>query len=132
MMESKFKRGDRVRIVRYGSPHYIAKADYSESSKFYARLGHEMESMLMWGVKPSKEELDKIVGQDVPNHIISEDEKGWWCDLHPKIVGQEGIVAGSYADLYGASKDEDYRSYSIDGIPEKCAWYNEEQLEAVN
>ena len=130
-MESKFKPGDKVRIVGYGSPHYVAKSDYPESSKYFARMQHEMESMLMWGVKPSEEELDKVVGQEKPNNIIREEANGWWCDLSPSLVGQEGVVKGSYAHLYGASTDADYHSYHVDGIKQKCAWYKEYQLELV-
>lgn len=51
------------------------------------------------------------------------DKSGW--DMIPQIVGKEGLVSevllsqGEY-------------SYSVKGIPEKHAWYYEDQLEMIN
>jgi hypothetical protein len=133
MKESRYKPLQKVRIVKYGHPYYVRKESYKEESKYYARIGVEIEHRLLWGTEPSEEVLRAIVGEDKPQHIITETEDMWICDMSPELVGQEGTVQGSYAFLYGDedSPDKDFKQYSVNGIKGKNAWYDEEQLESV-
>ena len=57
--------------------------------------------------------------------IISEDENIIWNDMQSEIVGKYGVV-DKVTETQGITK------YSLDGIPQKSAWYNEEQLELEN
>lgn len=56
-------------------------------------------------------------------------------DILSGIVGKVGTVLGSYRDVYpqycqsdGSDTQHDHQ-YHVDGIPEKCAWYLENQLQ---
>ena len=85
-MESKFKAGDKVKVINYGHLYYSSTE----------------------GIK----------------------------DASPYIVGQKGIVRGSYFDLFPTfcvndTTDRNKHIYDVDGIPRKCAWYNEDQLELI-
>jgi hypothetical protein len=46
-------------------------------------------------------------------------------DIRPEVVGKEGIICK-------AELTQDVPTYAIEGIPEKHAWYSEDQLEMVN
>lgn len=87
-MITKFKEGDKVKIVKYGAP--------------------------IWEHKNS--------GLNLPYPIIEENETTWWKDMLPQIVGRTGIIREATI-TQGISK------YAIDGIPEKCSWYHDSQLE---
>jgi len=58
-------------------------------------------------------------------------------DLAPELVGQIGMVEGSYADLseknnWGSPRNHNSeKSYTLSGIKGKTAWYDESQLELV-
>lgn len=81
---AKFKIGDHVHVVNYGSKIWMFK------------------------------------GQPQPKHkmpIISENEEIAWYDMLPEIVGKKGTVREVY-----------HGQYALDGIPEKTAWYNDNQL----
>lgn len=43
-------------------------------------------------------------------------------DMTPEIIGKEGIICIANGG---------YQGYAINGIPEKHAWYNEDQLELI-
>ena len=79
-MEAKFKTGDRVRIIKYGSLAIV------------------------------------------PN----ESNKSTLTDLDPGLVNKEGIIDK-------CSFDPTYcrYQYTINGIPEKYGWYEEDQLELI-
>ena len=51
--------------------------------------------------------------------------KTFEMDSCPNLIGKVGIIVE-------ATKTQNINQYSIEGIPEKYAWYNEEQLEMVN
>lgn len=53
-----------------------------------------------------------------------ETDKIRCIDLNPELVGKEGIISE-------ASISQGEWSYAVDGIPEKCAWYDEDQLEMI-
>lgn len=84
-MKPKFKIGDKVKVIKYGS--------------------------LLWRFK-SEENMPTA-------RIYREEGNVEWIDINPQIIGKEGIVAsvGTYV--------------AVDGIPEKFAWYDEEQLELI-
>lgn len=44
-------------------------------------------------------------------------------DINPYIVGKEGVISEISSHIP--------RMYSVDGIEEKAAWYNEDQLEKL-
>jgi hypothetical protein len=54
-----------------------------------------------------------------------KDGKTFEMDSCPDLIGKVGIVVK-------ATETQNINQYAIEGIPEKYAWYNEEQLEMVN
>jgi hypothetical protein len=62
-------------------------------------------------------------------HIIHhyKSETGNWAaeDISPDIVGKEGVVREV------SNSQPGWVTYALDGIPEKTAWYNQNQLELV-
>jgi len=56
--------------------------------------------------------------------IISEDENIIHYDSLPEIVGKEGVISKTTI-----TQERPY--YAIEGISEKHAWYNEDQLELI-
>lgn len=74
----------------------------------------------------NKSEFKKedFVNKDYCN-FLGENDNSLFVDFLHKIIGQEGIINGW-------TKTQDIVQYSIEGIPRKCAWYDEEQLEIVN
>lgn len=133
----KFKIGDKVRIVNYGHSTYFSKSNYYELSKGINQTTIPVETYLMWGKKMTDEEINKIEGSYKPENIITETDDLWCCDMSPELVGKEGIIEGSYYDLCGKETDlpeiklRKQREYSIIGIPEKCAWFYEDQIELI-
>jgi uncharacterized protein YodC (DUF2158 family) len=87
MNNSKFKVGDEVHIIKYGS--------------------------LFWSYEKESNSFP----------VISENkEKGYKVyDSDPELVGQTGIVCK-------VTKTQGKFEYALEG-PNKCAWYDEEQLE---
>jgi hypothetical protein len=135
MKEQKFKPGDRVRVIKYGHPIWISKAMWTDMAQAEAHF-KEAEYELWSGSPPET----PIQPKEKPDNILSEDGNIWTVDMRPEIVGREGIVKGSYADMIesgdpryaGGSRDERNQStYIVDGIPEKSAWYDEQQLELI-
>lgn len=63
-----------------------------------------------------------------PDNILFENEYIYRIDMMPQIVGKEGIIKGSYFDLYGNGRKDEY---CIEGIPGKTSWYNQAQLEPI-
>lgn len=127
-MESKFKPGDKVIVKGYGAPYWISKENYKDMAKAEAAWSTTQRQLRYGQAYPPAMPKEK------PDNIISEDETTWICDMLPDIVGKLGIVKGCYADLYGhqlmgGPKEADYKTYSVDGIPSKSAWYDENQLE---
>jgi len=130
MKVDKFKAGDKVRIVKYGSLYWVNKSMYAEEKAGADALQREIDFRLLFG---GEKRFEPIVDPDAkPKNIYSESETIWWCDLMPEIIGKTGIVTGSYDTIHCKGKDETKRGkYSIEGIPGKEAWYDEEQLELV-
>jgi len=56
--------------------------------------------------------------------IIHKEGDIIWHDMNSGVVGKKGVV-DKVTETQGQIK------YSIKGIPEKSAWYNEEQLKMV-
>lgn len=131
----KFKKGDKVRIIKYGHLAWTTREGFREQSLFFKRMGLEWDYMLMFGRKPTQSEFDKLK-PDEPA-ILKEKDGMITIDSSPNYVGKEGIIVGSYADLselngWGSSRTkENEKEYEIDGIPEKCAWWDEQQLELI-
>ena len=46
-------------------------------------------------------------------------------DLHKQIIGKVGLIQD-------VTLTQGWYNYSVDGIPEKHAWYKEDQLEMIN
>jgi hypothetical protein len=111
----KFKPGDKVRIVKYGHPIFYKKEGYYKMME-YLHYEPSFFELLMGIEHPVREPYV----QTPPSHLIWEDENYFTKDISPELVGQEGTIA----EYYGGS-------YSIDGIPGKHAWYDEEQLELI-
>jgi hypothetical protein len=72
---------------------------------------------LMWSNKKS--------GMKMKLPIISEDGNIVWHDFLSKIVGKVGVVVE-------VIETQGIVNYSLNGIPQKTSWYNEEQLELEN
>lgn len=68
--------------------------------------------------------VNKNSGMEMNFPIISEDDKVVWYDINGGVVGKIGIVEK-------VKETQGILGYSLSGIPEKSAWYNEDQLEAV-
>lgn len=49
---------------------------------------------------------------------------GYWYDYMPWLIGKTGVV-------YSVKECQGCWIYGVDGIPEKCAWYDEEQLKLI-
>ena len=90
MRTSKFKKGDKVRVVKYGHP--------------------------VW----SYDNMETVFP------IISENKEIGFkiYDMHSELVGQTGTVSK-------VTKIQGQFEYSLEGIPSKTAWYDEEQLERI-
>lgn len=96
--ESKFKPGDRVRVINYGAIFHV-----------------------MGG--------DEAIPKEWP--ILAIQDGITYVDPLSEIIGKEGTVIGSYHDLYGGEQEGSYKDYHVTGIPEKCSWYHEGQLELI-
>lgn len=133
MIEQKFKKGDRVRIINYGHSTWYAKGEQWEAMAKADADFKNIEFEFWTGEIPKIPHLPK----EKPDNILFEDENIWTVDIKPNLVGKEGIVEGSYADLseikgWGSTRDErNQKQYSIKGIKEKSAWYDEQQLELI-
>lgn len=64
-------------------------------------------------------------------HLVWVQERGvaGEKDLLPELIGKQGIIIKANAIDYSSFKGRD--QYSIDGIPAKIAWYDNEQLKLV-
>jgi hypothetical protein len=64
----------------------------------------------------------------VSQPIIKNMSDGYYLvDSAPELVGRVGIVS-----VVGHHLQNDGYEYTLNGIPQKHAWYNEEQLELIN
>jgi hypothetical protein len=132
---SKFKKGNKVRIIRYGHLQFYFDIESLNNFKNLERkTNKKLENLLLWGdINVEEEDEDK----DYSDLVLGKDKNGWLIiDNSPYLVGKEGIIKGSYFDLYGGTNDEKENNrrkseYSIIGIPGKSAWYDEEQLELI-
>jgi len=99
---SKFKKGDKVRIINYGHLYWENKSIRNE---YFKQL---------------------IVDTLIPKNIVKETDDIYWCDLRPELVGKEAIIETiSFTNTipnYGLYFTERH-SYS--------SWYSENQLELV-
>lgn len=57
--------------------------------------------------------------------VYVEDDAMRWLDMSPHLVGQEGIIQK-------VTITQGQPQYAIDGIPQKHAWYDEQQLEMIS
>lgn len=132
----KFKKGDKIRIIKYGHISWTTREGFKEMSLGTNRLGRSIEHMLMFGKEMTQEEINKIEASEIQN-ILSEKDGLIAYDLSPNLVGKEGVIVGSYADLselnaWGTPRSESTeKEYEIEGIPEKAAWWSENQLELI-
>lgn len=128
-MESKFKPGNKVRVINYGHIIWTRKDAWPDLAQWKADyLTIEAE---FWYRKPLN---NPIKPKEKPDHVVKEDEEIYYHDIKHSLIGKEGIVKGSYADIYGlisTPTERDYHRYHVDGITGKCAWYNEDQLELI-
>ncbi len=69
--------------------------------------------------------MNKNLDMEINLPIISEDDKVVWYDMNNGVVGKVGIIEK-------VKKIQGILGYSLNGIPEKTAWYTENQLEMVN
>lgn len=118
----KFKLGDKVRIIKYGSLIFQSKTGYQSFSDSLARFKYKEDQWLLFSKKPTEEELKKIKGRSKPDNIYCETEDSWWIDISPSYVGKVGIVKK-------ISNTQNIPKYSLKDIDAKTAWYDEEQLE---
>ena len=98
-MENKFKIGDKLRIINYGSLIWQNKTNQDAERKFHEDNGFPYKEL----------------------KVLSDDGKTQWLDLHPELVGKEGIV----------DKISDSGDYALTGLS-KHAWYSENQLELIS
>ncbi len=120
--KNKFILGDKVRIVKYGHPIWYSKEQYPfidlMNKQFFANFTNKL----------FKENIIKEPEVDYtakPNNIIGESGTHYTVDTTPEIVGKEGIIVKS-------ERTQGIPSYAVDGIPEKYAWYDENQLELIS
>lgn len=124
---SKFKQGDKVKIIKYGHLRW-----YSDMGalRLERGLNKQMMDILIWGTEPPVEALKVDEKEDLSSFVYSKDgDNSFYRDVNPEIVGKIGTVEGSYKDLYGGEESRNDIIYSIKDIPTKTAWYDEEQLE---
>ena len=95
MSLTKYKIGDKVRVVKYGHLMHMSKREY-----------------------------EVIFPDGFPDNIFMEDQVSVVVDWRPEVIGKEGVVQI-------VSDGPNGIQYSLDGIPEKSAWYNHNQLELV-
>jgi hypothetical protein len=113
-MENSFKIGDKVRVIKYGHPMLTHKENYYKMQEYFYYQPTFFDLML-GNDKPKR---DPYVREEP--YIISDKGETFIIDTQHGLVGQEGVI------------DEcSDGQYSVFGIPEKHAWYNEEQLELI-
>lgn len=123
-MEQKFKVGDKVQIIKYGSKAFTYKKDYEETTKMINQGYTPIEHKMFFGKEMPQELINKIQGTKQPKHILSENEDIWVHDMHPNLVGQKGIIVQ-------VKETQGIIGYAIHGIKGKHAWYCNEQLELI-
>jgi len=60
----------------------------------------------------------------IPYPILKEEGNIIYVDFHPELVGKVGII-------YEKDGRSPNAQYALKGIPQKVAWYDEEQLEMI-
>lgn len=102
-MKVKFKIGDKVRVINYGHKMWMHK---------------DVINHPQWH-------------KDTP--ILKEEENILWCDVEPSLVGKIGEIREvvQVKRISADGNEESVGQYSINGIPQKVAWYQEDQLELV-
>lgn len=135
MSLSKFKKGDKVKVIKYG--HLTWYSDMGAVNNFHnfgKKMHKEIADILLWG-----KSIDSEMPEDDYSHLIYSkcEHGGFYVDSSPGLVGKEGVIEGSYFDLYGKetyddeTKARNSKEYSISGIDGKNAWYDEDQLELI-
>lgn len=133
----KFKKGDKVRIINYGHLGHTTRESFKEQSLAIKTIFMQAEFKLMWEKEMPQEAVKRLI-PDEPTYILQETDGLLTIDVSPELVGKEGIIVGSYADLselngWGSARDQNSeKTYEISGISEKVAWYDETQLELIN
>ena len=123
MDKTKFRIGDKVKIINYGSLIWCDKDTYRKG--FAINQAYEkayLKSLLTGSFEVEEYVLDETIK---PKNLISEDEKYFYYDISPEVVGQIGIISK-------CNKTQGIDQYSLEGIKGKCSWYNNNQLELIN
>lgn len=122
--EAKFKVGDKVKIVEYGSLMWRYVNNYQKESDECAKMDFISKKRILFNEEASEEELLYITGKSRPDNVYKEVDGVYWIDLNPELVGQEGVIVT-------VSNTQNIPKYSLSG-PNKTAWYNEDQLELIS
>lgn len=121
------KVGDRVRVIKYGHLMYKQKNNYQEESDYFAkeqaRINNEMCEIL-FGEDTVLVDIESVKGKSEPDNIYLDGGDMWWIDLHPELVGQEGVIV-NVTNTQGRLK------YALDGVKGKHAWYDRSQLDKI-
>lgn len=78
---------------------------------------------VMWASKEMYKKLHQegIIKSDKPQNLIYDGETHFAYDTMPEIIGKVGMITA-------ISMAQGEPSYQVSGIPQKLAWYNEDQL----
>jgi len=118
---TKFKVGDRVRIINYGHEMYYGKQGYQAMHEWLTDEPMPSLVEVLLGIEPKKPEPLAAHPVYKPKHIISETDTMYIADMSPELVGQVGIVTEAHTT-------QGIDNYSLKG-PAKTAWYHNPQLE---
>lgn len=118
---TKFKVGDRVRIVNYGHPLLYGKSGYQAMREWLVdNPGPDMYEVI-FGLEYKKPVPLLTHPVYRPKYIISETETYYTVDMSPELIGQTGIITEAHTT-------QGIDNYSLHG-PDKTAWYHNSQLE---
>lgn len=117
-----YKMKDQIKIIKYGSIILFSKQEYARDMSMMDTLQKKFEAKIFF----NKEiEVVPLLNESAkPKNIISENYYFWHCDICPQIVGKIGIIDK-------VQVTQGIPMYAINGIKEKYAWYNEDQIELV-
>ena len=121
--KQKFKKGDKVRIIKYGAKMWHSKKGYPQQQASAVALGRYIDAKLFFNMDLNPKDYPLDIDENAkPDNILSENDDIYICDWQPQLVGLEGIIEGSYADLselnhWGSARDEkNQKEYSLSGI----------------
>jgi hypothetical protein len=120
-MEPKFKTGDNVKVIKYGSLMWVSKQDFKKYSEQVKRDDFVSKMKLLYNITPTQDQINSIQGDDSPKNIYKEGDDMWIVDVCPELVGQQGIVEKS-------TNTQNQIKYALQGVKGKYAWYDEGQL----